>query len=84
MKWITEGAQSSVKERSHFFLYLKTIDFQLFFDINKQHSFNPILSAMKLSFTFGVLALFLAVAAAKSGVTSGGDNNEGDVGGLVS
>ncbi|KAI8138359.1 hypothetical protein BJV82DRAFT_717422 [Fennellomyces sp. T-0311] len=38
---------------------------------------------MKLSLTFGVLALFLAVATADGSVTAGGDNNEGDVGGFV-
>ena len=38
---------------------------------------------MKFSFTFGALALFLAVAAADHGASAGGNNNEGDVSGLV-
>ncbi|KAI8138357.1 hypothetical protein BJV82DRAFT_673705 [Fennellomyces sp. T-0311] len=38
---------------------------------------------MKFTFAFGVLALFLAVAAADGGASAGGNNNEGDVHGMV-
>ncbi|KAI8138363.1 hypothetical protein BJV82DRAFT_673711 [Fennellomyces sp. T-0311] len=38
---------------------------------------------MRFSFTFGFLALFVAVASADGGAAVGGNNNEGAVGGFL-